>query len=161
MILNLQQSKKLIDSLSSYKIVVGVIQNDTEREGNLSNIFEKVTIGVTNAELLFIHENGSPMRNLPSRPVLQYTLEWAREQIDEIVDELIDGIFDGWTTSQVETHLKRFCVRIENYARRMIYDRDSRLAPNKPSTIRGKGSDLPLFDTGQLARSITAELIKE
>lgn len=160
MILDLAKSKEILDSLSKYRIVIGVVSKETTREGQTTDIITKQTIGITNAELMFIHENGSPMRNVPSRPVLQYTIEWAQENLDEVLNECIEGVFEGWTQSQVEKHLKIFCMRMENYARDMIYQRDSRLEPNKPGTISAKGSDLPLFDTGQLARSITAELIK-
>lgn len=160
MILDLQKSKDLIDSLNSYRILVGVIQRDSMREGTYTDIITRVQVGVTNAELMFIHENGSPMRNLPKRPVLQYTVEWAQGQIEEVLNEAIEGIFEGWNRKEVENHFKRFCIRIQNYAQNMIYNRDPRLEANKPATIKYKKSDLPLFDTGQLARSITAELIR-
>ena len=78
MFLDLQQSKELLGSLNSYRIIVGVVQSDSMREGAFTDIITKVQIGVTNAELMFIHENGSPLRNLPKRPVLQYTIEWAQ-----------------------------------------------------------------------------------
>lgn len=161
MILDLQKSKNLIDSLNSYRILVGVVQSqDWIREGVSINIFTKKQEGINNAELMFIHENGSPMRNLPKRPVLQYTVEWAQDQLEEVLNEVIEGIFEGWDRKEVENHFKRFCLRIQNYAQDMIYNRDPRLKANKPATIKHKKSDLPLFDTGQLARSITAELIR-
>ncbi len=160
MILDLQKSKDLIDSLNSYRILVGVVERDTSRKKGTTTKGDKKRIGVTNAELMFIHENGSPMRNLPKRPVLQYTVEWAQDQIDEVLNEAIEGIFEGWDRKEVENHFKRFCLRIQNYAQNMIYNRDPRLEANKPATIKYKKSDLPLFDTGQLARSITAELIR-
>lgn len=161
MIADISKSKELIDSLIEYQFLVGVVQSqDSIREGVSINIFTKKQEGINNAELLYIHENGSPMRNLPSRPVLAYTIEWAHSQLDRIIDECIDGIFSGWTRSQLELHLRRFAIRIQNYAQNMIMSRDPRLAPNQPATIAGKGSDLPLFDTGELARSITAELTR-
>ena len=58
---------KLVDAftmLPEYIIEIGVISIHSKRK-------EKVRVGVTNAEIMFLHENGSPMRHIPARPVLQ------------------------------------------------------------------------------------------
>ncbi len=150
-LMNLELQKKLLDDLKNYVIIIGVVQADSGRK-------DEVRVGINNAELMFIHENGSPLRNIPRRPVLHYSIEWAREQLSDVLDKCIEGIFEGWSKKDVEIHLKRFCIRLENYARDLIYERDPRLEPNKPGTISRKGSDLPLFDTGELARSISVSL---
>ena len=59
---------KSLSVLSDYRFEIGVFTSKSKR---------KVLVGVTNAELMFIHENGSPLRNIPSRPVLQMTLQYA------------------------------------------------------------------------------------
>lgn len=152
LIRRLDTEKQLLDALSDYTILIGVVQKDTARKKVVASV------GLTNAELMFIHENGSPMRNIPARPVLQMTIEWAQSQIDEVLDECIEGIFSGWNRNKLEQHLKRFCVRMENYARDIIYSNDGRLKANSPEVAKRKKGNHPLFDTGQLARSITVEL---
>ena len=57
---------KAYNSIKDYKIEIGVISSNSNRK--------KQTIDITNAELMYIHEHGSPLRNLPARPVLQLSL---------------------------------------------------------------------------------------
>ena len=65
----LETEKRLLDSLSEYVILIGVVQKDTTRKKVVASV------GLTNAELMFIHENGSPMRHIPARPDLENTSE--------------------------------------------------------------------------------------
>lgn len=142
-----------IKELPTYEIEIGVVSEKTKR---------KVRIGVTNAELMFIHENGSPIRHIPARPVLQMTIDWAnknivKKTIDKCINLYLDSNFDK---SVVEIELKKLCLRMENYARDIIYSNDGRLVPNSPSVAAKKKGNHPLFDSGQLARSITCQLIE-
>lgn len=151
----LETEKKLLDSLSEYVILIGVVQKDTTRKKVVASV------GLTNAELMFIHENGSPMRHIPARPVLEMTIKYAADKMfDEVINTCVEGVLEGWTQTDVENELKKMCMRMETYARKIIYDNDGRLAPNAPSVIAKKKTNHPLFDTGQLARSITCELSK-
>lgn len=160
----------------SYVIEVGVLSGkekkrqkgrfntaeDTKKYAE-SHKEEKVQIGITNAELMYIHENGSPLHHIPARPVLQLTIDWVNSSgmINEIISKIIDTyiVTDG-NLDEVDKAVERFCLKIQNYARKLIYDKDPRLTPNAPSTIAKKGSDTPLLDTGQLARSITCRKIR-
>lgn len=150
--------KSLLDAIKSlpeYVIEIGVISENSKRK-------QKVRVGITNAELMFIHENGSPLHHIPARPVLQMTIDYAntsllRDSLDKAINAYLDS---GYDVNAVEKELQKMCIRMENYARDIIYLNDGRLAPNAPSTIRKKGDNHPLFDTGQLARSITCRLKK-
>lgn len=144
-----------VKKLPEYQIEIGVISVHSKRK-------EKVRIGLTNAELMFIHENGSPLRHIPARPVLQMTLDYAnRELLQPTIVKCIDAFLDsGLKESAIEQELKKLCIRMENYAREIIYSNDGRLAPNAPSVAAKKKGNHPLFDTGQLARSITCQLVK-
>lgn len=143
---------KSLSMLSDYRFEIGVFTSKSKR---------KVLVGVTNAELMFIHENGSPLRNIPSRPVLELTLQYANSNLlSKTVSKCIDLILAGYSEDDVKRELEKMAIRMENYARHIIYSKDPRLAPNAPSTIARKGSDVPLLDTGQLARSITCRVIK-
>ena len=145
--------KTELAKLSNYAIEIGVITSHSVR---------KITVGVTNAELMFIHENGSPIRNIPSRPVLQMTIDYANksllnEAISKATDEFINSDFN---ILAFEKELNKLCMRMENYAREIIYSNDGRLTPNAPKVAAKKKGNHPLFDTGQLARSITCRLVK-
>jgi len=149
-----EQEQQILNKLSKYEIEIGVIYEDTKRE--------EVSVGLTNAELMFIHENGSPTRNIPARPVLQMTIDWANSgPLNKVLDKIVNNIVDGtWKLTDCEKELDKFCVRMENYARDIIYSNDGRLAPNSPRVAARKKGNHPLFDTGQLARSITCRLRK-
>lgn len=141
-------------NLPEYTIEIGVISLKSKRK-------TKVLVGITNAELMFIHEHGSPINNVPARPVLQMTIDYANKNLlDKYIDKAVDAFVksDG-NEKAVRNEFEKMCIIMENYAREIIYSNDGRLAPNAPSTIRKKGDNHPLFDTGQLARSITCKLI--
>ena len=61
----LEIEKRLLDSLSEYVILIGVVQKDTTRKKVVARV------GLTNAELIFIHENISPIRHIPAKPDLE------------------------------------------------------------------------------------------
>lgn len=147
--------KKACDRLSQYQIEIGVISVNTERK-------DVVRVGVTNAELMFIHENGSPAQHIPARPVLEMTINYTNESLlDRAIDKAINAYFESnFDEKEFEKELEKLCLRMEKYARKIIYSNDGRLAPNAPSVAKAKGGNHPLFDTGQLARSITCQLVK-
>lgn len=150
-------AKEFVDEfnkLPSYTIEIGVISANTKRK-------ETIRVGVTNAELMYIHENGSPLQNIPARPVLQMTIDYTNKHllsrtIDKALQAYVDSTFDVNAATEV---FEKLCLKMENYARKIIYSNDGRLAPNSPSVAKRKGGNHPLFDTGQLARSITCRLV--
>ncbi len=152
----LEEKVKLLDSLSSYQIEVGIVAGESKER-------QFASIGLTNAEIMFIHENGSPARHIPERPVLQMTLtEAANSMLPTFVDKVQNGVMnENWNQQKLELELGRFCMRLQNYARDIIYSNDGRLAPNAPSVVKRKKGNHPLFDTGQLARSIICRYVKK
>ena len=173
-------------SIPTYYIEIGVFSEDTKRDEDVpekKTTTKKLTKkkltkkkfrkkeededeGVTNAQLLFIHENGSYLKKpiIPKRPVLAMTIkhakkEWVNNTIKKAITEYVKS---GYDIRAYENELKKLCMRMENYARDIIYLNDGRLVANSPSTIRGKKDigNHPLFRTSQLARSISCRLIK-
>lgn len=142
--------------LPNYIIEVGVISGESKER-------KTIQFGVTNAELMFIHENGSPLQHIPARPVLKLTLDWVKETnliINTVVKCVGIMIATNGDLNEVDKEMNKMAIKIQNYARKIIYSNDGRLAPNAPSTIARKGDNHPLFDTGQLARSITCRAIR-
>ena len=148
--------RDLISKMPQYRIQIGVFTTNSKRKTSNKHV---VNVGITNAELMFIHENGSPLRKIPARPVLHMTIDWANTQIQNVMQKALKAYLQHGEQA-CETELKKFCLRMENYARDIIYKNDGRLAPNAPSVAKAKGGSHPLFDTGQLARSITCQLVK-
>lgn len=161
--------------LGTYLIEVGVIEGksverkDKERKDKkklkkrkTKRKDKKSSKDITNAELMFIHEFGAPNKNIPPRPALQMTIDYANENlVDDIIIKCIDNIYDkNWTEKDIEDELNRLCITIENYAKEIIYSNDGRLIRNADSTIEQKGFNHPLFKTGDLVKSITSRLTK-
>lgn len=114
---------------------------------------------VTNAQLLFIHSKGSPMRNIPARPVLEPAIASpsGKASINPELTSAARAMLTGDKREAIR-YLNRAAMAGRNAARRWF---DSgNLAPNAPSTIRRKGSDHPLIDTGAMKAAITG-LVKE
>lgn len=153
--MNLKEYLKNRFSSPKYILEVGVMSDKTKRR-------EKVKVGMTNAELMFIHENGSPLRDIPARPVLEMTIKWANESglLRQTMSKIAQMLIVNYDEDKIDNEIKKLCLKIQNYARQIIYSNDGRLVANAPSTIKRKGDNHPLFDTGQLARSITCRYIK-
>ena len=172
--------------IPTYYIEIGVFSEDAKRDEEIQEkkiITKKLTKkkltkkkfrkkeededeGVTNAQLLFIHENGSYLKKpiIPKRPVLAMTIKHAKKEWvnNTIKKAIIEYVKSGYDIRAYENELKNLCMKMENYARDIIYLNDGRLVANSPSTIRGKKDigNHPLFRTSQLARSISCRLIK-
>ena len=148
----------LLDETLIYEMEIGVISGGSKKDKK-----KEKHKGVTNAELMAILEKGSPLRNLPPRPVIQLTIDHVNENmLDEITDRALEAyITDG--QKALEDSLNKDCLRVQEYAQDIIYDSDTNglLEPNAPSTIKRKGFNHPLFVTGELARSITCVLVNE
>jgi hypothetical protein len=111
---------------------------------------------INNAELLFIHTNGSPLRHIPARPVIEPAIEDSTNkalivaQLELAAQAAVEGRKD-----QVTRLLKLAGTVAEVAVRGWFTNPKNHWAPNVPSTIRAKGSDKPLIDTGELRKSIT------
>lgn len=162
---------KVIENMPHYEIKIGVFSGNAKRE--------EATVGVTNAELLFIHEEGSPARNLHGYHVLEKVIDYANKNLlEKAMTKAIMGYLDTASEESIEKPLKDMCMRMENYARSLIMDNEVLQAehPNSYTTAKAKwekepgnkgkqypglpAGSHPLFDTGQLTRSITCVLKK-
>ena len=112
------------NSINDYVIQLGVIAGKADRKKTFN-------IDINNAELLFIHENGSPIRNIPKRPILDITLQSVvKDELPKTLDRIFEGVYQkNWSKEGKE------------------------LAPLKYR------DGTPLYDTGQLMRSITCRLV--
>jgi len=117
---------------------------------------------LNNAELLYIHTNGSPARGIPARPVLQPAVqaEGNRQAIAAELAAAARASLGGDKPGKFRS-LKRAGLAGQNAARNWFTDPRNNWAPNAPSTIRRKKSDKPLIDTGALRASITYVVSEE
>ena len=139
--------KGRIASLTGKAVYVGIPAEKSVRKRG----------AVNNAELLFIHTNGSPIRHIPKRPVIEPAIQAHKE---EIIAELRAACMASLdliapTPAEATRHLERAGMRGMNAARGWFRDPRNGWAPNAPATIIRKKSDRPLIDTGQMRRAIT------
>jgi hypothetical protein len=111
---------------------------------------------VNNAQLLYIHTNGSVLKHIPARPVIEPAIkaEGNKELILAELDSAAKAALDG-KAKGVDQHLQRAGLIAQNVCRAWFTDSRNGWAPNAPSTIRAKGSARPLIDTGEMRKSIT------
>lgn len=104
------------------------------------------------AHELYVHENGSPLWHAPPRPVLEPALDNNKEQMAELMkDAAIVALEGGNITPELET----IGMQGQNIARDWFTNPANKWAPNSQDTIKRKGSDKPLIDSGEMRKAIT------
>lgn len=175
-------------STPEYRIEVGIIggysedrKTKEEKKGlSAEEKKSKKRTGVTNAEILFINENGSPARHIPARPVLHMTIQDAKKtMILPAVKLGIKRYARSGNVADMDKTMQALASEMQDHAREIIKNKDRRLRPNAKSTQRQKFRKLPaaeqrkiikaggaplinypLHDTGQLERSIVAREVR-
>lgn len=148
-----QKIKDALQFLKDTTVYVGVPENKTVRRKEDG---EKVAI--TNAELMFIHTNGSPRNNIPARPVIEPAIEDDKERISKMFKDAGQTMINQGKDAAMKK-LKLIGMRAQNVCRAWFVNPKNNWPPNSPATIaakRAKGATKPrpLIDTGQLRRSI-------
>lgn len=145
----LVRSVGAIDFMRNNEVYIGIPQEETTREGE----------EVTNAELLFIHTNGSPARHIPPRPVIEPAIKDDSERLSGMMKKAAQHVFAG-EEEQAITQLKKTGMRGQNVSRAWFTNEKNNWPPNAPSVAeakrrKGATNPRPLIDTGELRKSIT------
>lgn len=152
--MELKSSPQLIQDLTGYrgKIYFGVPRDTTIRHtGKVKRI--------DNATILAIMEHGSPVKNIPPRPLLKPVLNKHKDKILEIFGKVYAMLLAG-DEQGADRELDILAQRVQRWTQ-SFFTEDNGWAPNAPSTIRRKGSDKPLIDTGSLRQSIRGIFVKK
>jgi hypothetical protein len=136
---------KEIAALGCIDVLVGV-PDGSEHDG-----------GISNAELAMIHYSGAPEINLPARDFISPAINAVRDKVATRLQKAADAALDG-DDKAVEKQLNAAGITAVNSIKSTITTGD--FTPLKPATIKRKGSDHPLIDTGELLRSITYVIVK-
>ena len=140
---------QLLDFMKENEVYVGIQQKESKREDEQ----------ITNAELLFIHTNGSPINNIPPRPVIEPAIKHDSERLSAMMKKAAQLVLAGKIDDAI-IQLKRTGMRGQNVSRNWFVNPENNWPPNSPSVTdekRKKGSTnpRPLIDTGELRKSIT------
>lgn len=118
-----------IKALTKQDVLVGIPQENSSRPGQ----------EVNNAELLFIHTNGSPVRSIPARPVLEpaITAKGNKEPIAGELGQAMKAILQN-QPGPAKQHMKLAGMTAQNAARTWFTDPRNGWAPNSPLTVLRK-----------------------
>ena len=125
--------KEAMGTLENAKVYVGIPEAETNRESQKDE--------VTNAGLLFIHTNGSPIRHIPARPVIEPSIEANHEPIEQGLHATADYVLDG-KKAEANQMLKKVGTLGANGAKKWFTDPRNGWRQNSPETIRRKLSKL-------------------
>jgi len=98
-----------------------------------------------------VNEFGSTKRNIPSRPAFRRAFDENRTKIEQLKKKLLNRIYEGTSTGKQALGLVG--EFLTNKTKKKITD--LKTPPNKPATIKRKGSSNPLIDLGQERASVT------
>lgn len=151
----LEEIVKALEKLSKTKVLVGIPQEKSSRPGE----------PLTNAELCFIHTNGSPLRHIPARPIIEPAIKDDEETISFILGEALVQAMNG-NMEQAMQKLNQAGLEGQGASQDWFTNSKNNWAPNSPYTAwmkRKKGSTdpKPLIDTGELRKSITYVIREE
>jgi len=118
-----------LKTLSSIDVLVGVPEEESSREGGK----------VTNAELAFIHTNGSPLNKIPPRPFVEPAIEDSenQEMISVELRKAAESALDG-NTDAMSRSLVRAGMQGQNAVRDWFTNPKNNWAPNSPNTVLTK-----------------------
>jgi hypothetical protein len=138
--------RKRLDSVSEMEVLVGIPQEKDKRRG------EKIG----NAALLYIFTNGSPLRKIPARPVIEaaITAEGNKQAIAVDLQKAAAAQLEKDPQLAIQ-FLRRAGTTGANVSKAWFTDARNNWAPNTASTIKRKKSERPGIDTGAMRRSIT------
>lgn len=153
-----------VSDLSRAEVLVGIPYGEARTDEG----------GMTNAELGYIHEYGSPSQNIPARPFLAPAVERVQKETSDFLIKAVHAAFDG-NAKRVDANLHRAGSIALRSVR--LYFVEGEFAPLSLATIRARanrgrggakkylkqiksgppedGLVKPLIDTAQLRKSTT------
>lgn len=142
-----------VKHLSSMDVYVGVPESAGEHDGS----------EISNAQLAYLMDKGSPANNIPARPFLYEGIADAQKQVADQLGKAAEQALDGHA-DKAETFLNAAGLVAQNAVKNRITEGD--FAPLKPATIKarkrqGFAGTKPLVHTGQLRNSITYVVTKK
>ncbi|MBO7733118.1 MAG: hypothetical protein J6S67_11210 [Methanobrevibacter sp.] len=113
----------------------------------------------TNAQIGAVQEFGSISNNIPARSFIRMPLEmrlpnWVAEHSKDYMNACVNG--------KKREFYNKMALQAEIIIQEAFESRGfGQWKENMPSTIKRKGSDMPLIDTGALRRSISSEVVND
>lgn len=166
---------KRLQGLQKRQIQVGIPQQTSSRKGEGINNAELLYIhthgtrrkamrkemqegmdrGLKYSEAfsLYIQSHGSPLWHSPPRPVLEPAIKENKEKIALQFSKIVKAAADG-NADAMERAITSTGMTAQNACRSWFKDPRNGWPRNDPKTVKLKGSDKPLVDSGELRDSI-------
>lgn len=106
------------------------------------------------AHSLYVQTHGSPAYAIAPRPVLEPAIRDSKEAIGKQIAGAYRAAMRG-DMAGAERGLELAGMVAQNAARAWFENPKNQWPPNSARTIKAKGSDSPLIDTGEMRKSIT------
>jgi len=173
---NLNFIVKALEDLQKVDVLVGIPQFKATRPGEPITNAELAFIhthGVRNiamrqemqsnmdagktyhkAHEMYLQAHGSPLLNVPPRPIIEPAIEDDKVLISQLLGEAMTAFLEGDLQVGNEK-LNHAGLEAQNACQDWFDSAKNNWAPNSPATIARKGSNKPLLDTGELRKSIT------
>lgn len=121
--------EKAIRELASFDVLVGVPEEKSSRPGET----------VTNAELAFIHTNGSPIKGIPARPFIEPAIEDRdnRQIINEHLKSATEAAMDGDKAGAIK-ELENAGAEAQEFVRDWFTNPKNNWPPLSPVTIAAR-----------------------
>ncbi len=103
---------------------------------------------------MYIASHGSPLWQAPPRPIIEPAIEANKAQIAEKFKKIYIAAEHN-DPKAMDAAINSVGLYAQNKVRAWFRDPRNNWAPNSPLTIKLKGSNRPLIDTGALRQSIT------
>lgn len=146
-----------IDFLENNYVLIGIPEKTTDRQNSDNED--------TNAQILYLNTNGSPINNIPARPVLEPALEDDKENIEKRLEKVFDSVVNG-EKDKAKAELEKLGMAEQNKVRSWFVDDKNGWPPNsclvqKEKRRKGSTNPRPLIDTGELRKSITYIVVED
>lgn len=131
--------QKAVDSLEGKSLEVGFFESARYKDGTPV------------AGVAAVHEFGSPARNIPPRPFMRTTAEEKQSEWSNLIAQGSKAVVNGSETA--ETMLEKIGLSVVGNIKNTITQITTPVL--SPVTIKRKGSDKPLVDSGIMLNSVT------
>lgn len=129
-------------TLQRSEVAVGIVGTEAQTKHPDSDL--------TLAEVAAVNEYGSDDGHIPERPAHRNCAEDNQAEIAKNTQNAISAVLSG---AKAQAVMDRLGVWYTGKVKQAIADFDT--PPNAPATIRAKGANNPLIDTGRTRNSVT------
>lgn len=135
----MQELAQRLADAANLQVFVGIPEDAASRRPTVGPNGQVIQPKINNAQLLYIHTNGSPLKRIPKRPVIEPAIEAPdnRMRIEAELSKAAEHIFNGEHAKALAS-LKRAGMLGRDAAKGWFTDPRNGWPPNTAATVRAK-----------------------